>query len=247
MIAAHFTYEQAVAYYFADSTGGDKAADDLYAKFGLKRIQYGISEREVAVMAKTRRVIEAKDYKGLTFRGDGYGPLVLQEPEFMASGVMLASGDVYTALQTGVIDAAEIGNAFGNYALGVQEITKYWSFPGMQQLCQVSGMFINLDYWNKLSKDLQLIMKMSCTQNMIRSYSFNHVESAKIIPELKSKWGIEILKLSPECMTTWKTVSWRLANDYSKKNADFGKMWTSMRDFMSMLEPYEQLQTVVYK
>jgi len=247
MIAAHFTYEQAVAWFFADSTGGNKSADELYSKFGLKRIQYGISEREVAVMAKTRRVIEAKDYKGLTFRGDGYGPLVLQEPEFLASGVMLASGDVYTALQTGVIDACEISNAFGNYALGIQEITKFWSFPGMQQLCQVSGLFINLDYWNKLPRDLQLILQFCCTQNMIRSYSFNHVESAKIIPELKSKWGIEILKLSPECMTTWKTVSWRLADAYSKKNADFGKMWTGMRDFMSMLEPYEQLQTVVYK
>jgi TRAP-type mannitol/chloroaromatic compound transport system substrate-binding protein len=246
MIAAHFTYEQCVAWFFADSTGGQKGIDELYAKFNLKCLQYGVSEREVAVMAKTRKVVEAKDYKGLTFRGDGYGPLVLQEPEFAASGVMLASGDVYTALQTGVIDACEIGNAFGNYALGIQEITKNWSFPGMQQLCQHSMMFINMDYWNKLPKDLQLILNLCCTRNLIRSYTFSHVESAKIIPELQNKWGITILKLSPECMTTWKTVSWRLADAYSKKDAEFGKMWTAMRDYMTLLEPYEQLQTVVY-
>jgi TRAP-type mannitol/chloroaromatic compound transport system substrate-binding protein len=246
MIAAHFTYEQAVAWFFADSTNGNKDADALYSKFGLKRIQYGISEREVAVMAKTRRVINAVDYKGLTFRGDGYGPLVLQEPEFQASGVMLATGDVYTALQTGVIDACEIGNAFGNYALGIQEITKYWTFPGMQQLCQVGSMFIALDNYNKLPKDLQLILQLACTQNMIRSYSFNHVESAKLLPELRGKWGIEILKLSPECMSTWKKVSWRLADAYSAKNAEFGKMWNAMKGFMIMLEEYEALQTVVY-
>jgi TRAP-type mannitol/chloroaromatic compound transport system substrate-binding protein len=246
MIAAHFTYEQAVAWFFADATGGAAGAEELYNKFGLHRIQYGISEREVAVMSKTRKVIEAADYKGLTFRGDGYGPLVLQEPEFAASGVMLASGDVYTALQTGVIDACEIGNAFGNYALGIQEITKFWSFPGMQQLCQVSGMFISLDNWNLLPKDVQMILELCCTRNMIRSYSFNHVESAKIIPELQSKWGITILKLSPDCMTKWKTVSWRLADAYSAKNAEFGKMWKAMRDFMKGLETYEELQTVYY-
>jgi len=197
-------------------------------------------------MAKSRRVVEAKDYRGLTFRGDGYGPLVLQEPEFQASGVMLATGDVYTALQTGVIDACEIGNAFSNYALGIQEITKYWSFPGMQQLCQVSAYMINLDQWNKLPADLQLIVDLCCKGNMLRSYAFNHWESAKIIPELRDKWKVEILKLSPECMLTWKTVSWRLADNYSAKNTDFGKMWNNMKDFMVRLEPYEDLQTVVY-
>jgi TRAP-type mannitol/chloroaromatic compound transport system substrate-binding protein len=246
MIAAHFSFEQAVSYYFADSTNGGQDAEALYKKFGIKRIQGTISEREVAVMSNKKKVVNAFDYKGLTFRGDGYGPLVLQEPEFAASGVMLATGDVYTALQTGVIDACEVGNAFGNYALGLQEITKYWSFPGMQQLCQLSSYMVNLDVWNKLPADLQLIFELACRGNMVRSWAFNHVESAKLLPELRSKWGIEIVRLSPECMQTWKTVGWRVADNYSLKNADFGKMWKSMKDFMSMLEPYEDLQTVVY-
>ena len=246
MIAAHFTFEQATSYYYADSTGGAKLAEDLYAKFGLKRIQSGISEREVAIMAKTRKVIEAKDYKGLTFRGDGYGPLVLQEPEFQASGVMLASGDVYTALQTGVIDAAEIGNAFGNFALGIQEITKYWTFPGMQQLTQVSSHFINLDLWNELPADIQWIIVENLAYNQIRNWSFTHVESARIIPVLKDKWGIEVNRLSPEAQYLWKVVSWRLADNYSKKDAAFGAMWDNMKAHMTLLAPYEELQAVTY-
>ena len=247
MIAAHFTYEQAVTWFWADSTGGAVNSDLLYQKFGLKGIRSSVSEREVAVMSKTRKVVEAKDYKGLTFRGDGYGPLVLQEPEFQASGVMLASGDVYTALQTGVIDACEIGNAFSNYALGIQEITKYWSFPGLQQLCQTGSMFINLDLWNKLPADLQMIVYMSCNTNMLRSYAFSHIESAKIIPELQTKWGIEIVRLSPDCQTAWKTVGWRLADAYSQKDANFGKMWGEMKAFMVLCAPYEKLQEVTYK
>jgi TRAP-type mannitol/chloroaromatic compound transport system substrate-binding protein len=246
MIAAHFTFEQATSFYYADSTGGAQEAEALYAKFGLKRIQSGISEREVAIMAKTRKVVEAKDYKGLTFRGDGYGPLVLQEPEFQASGVMLATGDVYTALQTGVIDACEISSAFGNYALGIQEITKFWTFPGMQQLCQVSSHFMHLDLWNSVPADLQWIIVENLCYNQIRSWSFNHVESAKIIPVLQEKWGITVNRLSPECQLTWKTVSWRLADAYSLKNADFAKMWANHKAHMTLLEPYEALQAVTY-
>lgn len=246
MIAAHFTFEQATSFYYADSTGGDAEAKELYAKFGLIRIQSGISEREVAIMSKTRKVIEAKDYKGLTFRGDGYGPLVLQEPEFQASGVMLATGDVYTALQTGVIDACEIGNAFGNYALGIQEITKYWTFPGMQQLCQVSSHFISLDLWNPLPPDIQWIIVENLCYNQIRSWAFSHVESAKIIPVLQDKWGITVSRLSPECQWTWKEVGWRLAEAYGKKDAAFGKMWTNHKKHMELLAPYEELQAVTY-
>jgi len=246
MIAAHFTYEQACSYFFSDATGGQKLADDLYVKFGLKRIQSGISEREVAIMSKNRKVVEAVDYKGLTFRGDGYGPLVLQEPEFQASGVMLATGDVYTALQTGVIDACEIGNAFGNYALGIQEITKYWTFPGMQQLCQVSAHFIHLDLWNELPPDIQWIIVENLTFNMVRSRAFSHTESARIIPVLKDKWGITVSKLSPECMYTWKVVGWRLADAYSLKDKAFGEMWANMKFHMELLAPYEELQTVVF-
>ena len=246
MIAGHFTFEQATSFYYADSTGGQKSADETYAKFGLKRIQSGISEREVAIMSKNRKVIEAIDYKGLTFRGDGYGPLVLQEPEFQASGVMLATGDVYTALQTGVIDACEIGNAFGNYALGIQEITKYWTFPGMQQLCQVSAHFMSLDLWNSIPQDLQWIIRENLAFNQIRSWAFNHVESAKIINVLKDKWGIEVNRLSPEAQYTWKVVSWRLADAYSQKDKNFSEMWANMKAHMELLAPYEDLQTVTF-
>jgi len=246
MIAAHFSFEQAMSYYYADSTQGDKIAKDLYAKFGLIRLQSGVSEREVAVMSNKRQVVEAKDYKGLTFRGDGYGPLVLQEPEFGASGVMLATADVYTALQTGVIDACEIGNAFSNYALGIQEITKYWSFPGMQQLCQVSSHFISLDLWNALPEDIQWIITLNLTYNSIRSWAFNHVESARLIPILQSKWGITVVRLSPDCQYTWKVVSWRLADAYGQKDANFGAMWQNMKDHINLLSPYEKLQEVTY-
>ena len=187
----------------------------------------------------------------MTFRGDGYGPLVLQEPEFAASGVMLATADVYTALQTGVIDACEIGNPFSNWTLGMQEITKYWSFPGMQQLCQVGEVMINLDLWNKLPADLQMIMQMACTHNMIRSSAFNSYESAKITTPSNPKSiqktnGIELVRLSPDCQQTWKTVSWRLADAYSQKDATFGKMWGDMKAFMNIVEPYNTLQTVTY-
>jgi len=258
MIAAHFSFEECTAYWWAavpyTNTAAGSAIDPggigvttpgddtsrFFEKFGVKRIQGNVSPEEVAVMAKTRKVVEAVDYKGLTFRGDGYGPLCLQEPEFQASGVMLATGDVYTALQTGVIDACEMGNAFSNYGNGLQEITKYWSLPGMQQLCQNHSQIFNLDLYNKLSPDLQEILQAVTATYALRNWAFSWVESAKIIPILQTKWGITVVRLSDDCQRTWKTVGWRLADAYGAKNKDFGTMWSSMKDFMGLMQGYSQ-------
>lgn len=193
-----------------------------------------------------KKLVEATDYKGLTFRGAGYSTLVIQEPEFGGSGVILATSDVYSSLQTGVIDACEVGNAFSNFASAYHEVTKYWVFPGVHQPTQASSAIFNLDLWNKLPADLQMIVRQAAAYNMLRSWSFNHLESAKIIPRIQKEFGIEIVKQSPAAQKAWKTVAWRLADNQAAKNPDFKKMWDNHKALMDVLAPYESLQTVTY-
>ena len=245
MIAADFTWQQSAAFYYTDATGGNTDADALFAKFGIQRILYGISETEVEAMSN-RKLEKPSDFKGLTFRGAGYSPLILQEPEFGASGVILATADVYTSLQTKVIDACEVGNAFSNWGSGYQEVTKYWSFPAIHQLCQTGSFMINMDMWKKLPADIQSIMKAACSHYTLRSWAFNHVESAKIVPILQDKYGIIIYRESPELQTLWKTVAWRIADNFAAKLPEFKAMWEKHKAFMTTLQPYEELQTVTY-
>jgi TRAP-type mannitol/chloroaromatic compound transport system substrate-binding protein len=245
MIAADFTWSQAATYYYADSTDGVKDTEELFAKFGLMRLQTTISETEVEAMSN-RKLEKPSDFKGLTFRGAGYSPLILQEPEFGASGVILATADVYTSLQTKVIDACEVSNAFGNYGSGYQEVTKFWSFPGIHQLCQTSSTIVNMDSWKKLPEDLQWIMRTSGAYYNLRSWAFSHLESAKIIPILQQKYGTEIYRESPELQSLWKKVAWRIADSFAAKLPEFKVMWDKHKALMTLLGPYEELQTVTY-
>jgi hypothetical protein len=91
-----------------------------------------------------------------------------------------------------------------------------------------------------------MIIEYAVTHLMLRSWAFSHTESARIIPVLQNKWGIEIVRLSPECQLLWKTVSWRLADAYALKNAAFKEMWDSHKAHMELLSPYEELQAVTY-
>jgi TRAP-type mannitol/chloroaromatic compound transport system substrate-binding protein len=243
MITAHFTWAQAATWFYVDDTGGNKEAEELFAKFGLKRIHRGQSETEVEMMAN-KELRKPSDFKGLTVRGAGYMPLILQEPEFGASGVILATADVYTSLQTKVIDACEVGNAFSNWGSGYHEVTKYWYFPGIHKITETSSTIVNLDLWNKLPKDLQTIWVLAATHSLIRSWTFSHYKSAEILPILQEKHGIVVIKQSPETQTLWKTVAWRIADRTAAADPNFKTMWDRHKAFMRFMGPYEELQTV---
>jgi len=245
MASADLTWSQACVFYYDDDAGGTKAAEDLFAKFNIMDIRTTIGETETEAMSN-KKLEKPADFKGLTWRGAGYSPLIVQEPEFGGSGVILATADVYTALQTHVIDACEVGNAFSNYGSGYQEVTKFWSFPGIHQLCQTSSTLVNMDEWKKLPEDIQWCVRTASVYYNIRAYAFQHLESAKIIPVLQQKYGITIVRETPELQTMWKTVAWRILDQWCQKSPDFKAMWKMHTDLMAQLSDYESLQTVQY-
>jgi len=245
MASGDLTWSQAATFYYDDDAQGTKQAEDLFAKFGIMNIRTTISETETEAMSN-KRLEKPADFKGLTWRGAGYSPLIIQEPEFGGSGVILATADVYTALQTHVIDACEVGNAFSNYGSGYQEVTKFWSFPGIHQLCQTSSTLFNMEEWKKLPEDIQWAVRTSSCYYNMRSWAFNHLESAKIIPILQQKYGVTIVKETPELQTMWKNVAWRIIDQWCAKSPEFKAMWKTHTDLMAQLSDYETLQTVQY-
>ena len=78
-----------------------------------------------------REINSIEDLKGLKMRIPGLAGEV-----FAAAGgsaVTIAGGELYTSLQTGVIDAREWVGAYNDRILGFQEGTKYYYYPGWHE------------------------------------------------------------------------------------------------------------------
>src|SRR5690606_3297719 len=103
------------------------------------------------------------------------------------SPLAIPFGDLYTGMQTGLIQSAE--NSPGSYALNKHyEVAKYFSLPGHQW--PISGLFISDVTWNKLSdKHKAAIQKVG---SEISTFSVNDaVESdAKVLEDMKTKYGV---------------------------------------------------------
>jgi len=222
----------------------EKLFDTIYQKFGIKSFNVSCKGPEVETMAN-KKIITPADYKGLTFRGAGWELEIISQPEFGAKPVFIAGSDVYSSLQTGVIDAFETGDPQSNYISGYADITKYWAFPGMHNLSQTGHTLINMAKWNSLPADLQLIVESIANMEESRLLAFQMVESAKILPVIQTK-GITFIYESPEVQQVWWAMTEKSAKERGAKYPQFLTEYNKMKEFQYLMESYIDLQLPRY-
>jgi len=139
-----------------------------------------------------RKPIEKLDFSGLKIRSSNFYDPFIQA--FGGSTVLVAPGEIYTALERGVVDAAA-WPAAGMKDYGWYEVAKYMLRPDVGEICH--PIYVNIDSWNKLPEDLQQIVteaareiEVECRENMVKEWK-------KEDEELLSR-GAEIIMLSPE-------------------------------------------------
>lgn len=97
------------------------------------------------------------DLQGLKIRS----PSGLAATVFKAAGAAPASipfSDVFTALEKGVIDAADASAYINNDKNGFHQIAKYPLYPGIHSMA-IHQFTVNKDTWNSLTEDQQLVLE----------------------------------------------------------------------------------------
>ena len=72
---------------------------------------------------------------------------------------LLPAGEIFPALERGVIDAAEFVGPYQDRRLGLQKAAKYLYTTGWHETATVSELLVNKAAWEKLPKDLQAIVE----------------------------------------------------------------------------------------
>jgi TRAP-type mannitol/chloroaromatic compound transport system substrate-binding protein len=84
------------------------------------------------------------------------------------------AGEVYTALQTGVIDAVEWVGPYNDLALGLHEIAEYYYYPGWHEPGSILEFIVNAEALAALPEDLQAIVRhasRAANQDMLDEFT----------------------------------------------------------------------------
>jgi TRAP-type mannitol/chloroaromatic compound transport system substrate-binding protein len=135
--------------------GGIDLWNEVYAPFGMVAMPCGNTGVQMTGWFK-KEINSVADLKGLKMRIPGLAGKV-----YANLGVdvkVLPGGEIFPALERGVIDAAEFVGPFQDRRLGLQKAAKYYYTTGWHESATVSELLINKAAWDKLPADLKAIV-----------------------------------------------------------------------------------------
>ncbi|MDB2439510.1 TRAP transporter substrate-binding protein [Hellea sp.] len=170
-----------------DFGGGQKLWDELSASFNIKPFQAGNSGHQTGGWFK-REMNSLEDFKGLRFRMPGIGGEVLRR--LGAAPVNMPGGEIYQALQSGLLDGTEWVGPWNDYAFGFYREAPYYYAPGFHEPGASLAIGINLDVWNNFSASEQAMISFACKAANDASLGEYTYENAKALKILKNEHGI---------------------------------------------------------
>lgn len=184
--------------------GGQALWDELYAGFNLKPFACGNTGVQMAGWFN-REINSISDLRGLKMRIPGIGGSVFRRVGGVP--VQLAGGEVFTALQTGVIDAAEWVGPWNDMAFGFQRITKNYYYPGWQEPGPTLELIINREKWQQLPEDLQRVVTVASraiNQDMLDEYTARNNDA---LNELVEKHDVQLKRLPDDVLAALHQAS----------------------------------------
>jgi TRAP-type mannitol/chloroaromatic compound transport system substrate-binding protein len=177
-----------------------------------------------------RKTVETpEDFKGLKMRIAGLGGRVLEK--LGANVTMIPIGEVFPSLEKGAIDAVEIGSPAIDKLFGVYKVAKHNYFPGWHQPSTVIELLINKDLWNKLSKDQQAMIELTCRAATLEGIGYVKSLQGPIIIENAEKNGVTNHRWSKEMLADINGAWMEVVKDVKARDPYFKKVWEDMETF----------------
>ena len=161
--------------------GGLPLWRELYAPFGVIPYAGGSTGVQMAGWFN-KRLNNRADLAGLKMRIPGLAGEVFDAAG--GSAVRIAGGEVYTSMQTGVIDAVEWVGPYNDRTLGLMEVGEYYYYPGWHEPGAMLETIINAEALAALPEDLQAIVRIAAratNTDMLDDFTANNSESLQIL------------------------------------------------------------------
>ena len=177
-----------IAYGVLDSYFTKELIDDMIEKAGLRVITRGENGGFRCFTNSKRPIRNPDDMKGLKFRVMG-SPLMLDMVKNLgASAITMPMGEVYTSLQTGVIDGQE--NApFVVRVWNVYEVQKYYTLD--KHTYSTLFLIINEEFFQSLPEDIKKVVLDAGEMTTKIQRRASRLAEEKILAFLSSE-GLEI-------------------------------------------------------
>ncbi len=158
------------------------------------------------------------DIRGLTMRIPGLGGEVMSR--LGATVQVIAGGEIFQALDTGAIDAAEWVGPYDDEKLGLQNAARFYYYPGWWEPGPTLEVQISLDQWNELPTPYQEIVRTAAHEAntiMMARYDVKNPPALQSIVDS----GTELRPFPDDVLEAARTASFELFDGFASSDSDF--------------------------
>jgi TRAP-type mannitol/chloroaromatic compound transport system substrate-binding protein len=137
-----------------------------------------------------------------------------------------------------VIDAAEWIGPADDINLGLQTVWKHYYLQGLHQSTDIGEILINKGVWDKLSPDLQEIIRTAAMASMTETYTYNVYRNAQAIVKLRNEYKVEIHDTPRDFFPQFVRATNVVLDRYAAKDPFFKQVLDSQRSFAKTVVPY---------
>lgn len=176
-----------------------------------------------------KEINSVDDLSGLKMRFFGLGGKVMQKLGVATS--LLPGGEIYPALEKGVIDATEFSMPAIDARLGFSKLVKFNYFPGWHQQATVFELLINKDVWNEATDQHKAIIENACKASMADSFAEGEASQFAVMQDNVDNNGVQIKTWSPEMLDVFQNAWNEVAAEEAANDEFFAKVLTDMNTF----------------
>lgn len=189
-------YEQLAWLLHAD---GYTQINNLYNQHDMEFVGWWIPGPES--LASTKPIRSAEDFKNWKFRSPpGMATLVFKN--LGASPIVMDFNEIFTALESGIIDGADAANLTNNVGLGLYDIAEHTNFPGFHSM-PADHLACRKDLWDDMPEHHKAIMKVAMQALALRNATINEVKNAQTAKTLRAQ-GVSLYEWAPEELAKYR-------------------------------------------
>lgn len=220
-------YQQLSWLYHGD---GFAAADDLYGKYGMKLVGWWVYGQES--MSSSKPIRGPEDLKDWKFRS----PPGLETEIFAELGakpVVMDFTEIFTALETRIIDGADASGLANNVGLGLYDLVKHATYPGFHSMPS-DHLACNRAVWDAMPEHHRRIIDTAMQKLALQTALTFEKKNAEAAAALTAQ-GVTLHDWSAEDRAAFRAAAQAAWDGWAKKTPEADALVKSHRGYLKQL------------
>jgi len=214
--------------------GGQELWDEVNAPHGLKSLPISQTGPQMGGWY-LNEVNSLEDLKGLNVRYPGFGGEIMKA--LGATPVLMPLGEVFPALQSGALDAAELATPWFDMGFGLYKVCKNYYSPGFHEPGHTLELLFNKGVWDGFSDADRALITAAAHAELVHSQAEVTANDPAALERLKTEFGVTVRRFPDDMLRAMRVAADEIIPAAVADDPVANKVWQSYSAFQqSVLE-----------